>query len=87
MPLNNELMAEQKFCTILTRCNVSAWYLWMVPMLTLMALVADGMPGVPCAVSGQQTCCVVLYHLEPWQPGPPSQHSLSTLSAHAIPKT
>ena len=51
MPLNNELMAEQKFCTILTRCNVSAWYLMMVPMLTLMALVADGMPGVPCAVS------------------------------------
>ena len=82
MPLNNELMAEQKFCTILTRENVScAWYLWMVPMLTLMALVADdGMPGVPCVVSGQQTCCVVLYHLEPWQPWA----AVTTLALHTI---
>ena len=80
MPLNNELMAEQKFCTILTRCNVSAWYLMMVPMLTLMALVADGMPGVPCVVSWLQTCCVVLYHLEPWQPWA----AVTTLALHTI---
>ena len=75
MPLNNEVCNPDR----LTHCPVSLLVFVDGLDVTLMALVACW-PGQVCSW-WQQTCYIVLYH--------PGRHNtlLSTLSAHAIPKT